>query len=64
MVFKAANPAAILRHLHLQPVAHDREHRRGRAAHPPGLPQRRAGAQPLGVDDIQEDPVPRGAAVH
>jgi len=31
---QSRQPGRDLRHLHLQPVAHDREHRRGRAAHP------------------------------
>ena len=52
LVFKAANPAAIWVDLHLLDLADDHQHRRRRAARAAGLPERRAGAEPVRVEGL------------
>ena len=50
--------------LHLQHLADGDQHCGGRAARAAGLPQRRARAEPLRMEGLHADPVPRRAAVH
>ena len=57
-------PGGDLDDLHLLDLADDHQHRRRRAARAAGLPERRARAEPVGVEGHHPDPVPRRAALH
>ena len=61
---QGGEPRGDLRHLHLQSVADDHQHRRRRAPSAAGLPQRRARAESFRVESFQQDPVSSGAALH